>query len=338
MPFSIQQVTKEYADGDSVLTALDSVSLDIEDGEVFGIIGRSGAGKSTLLRCLNLLETPTSGRILLGDIELTSLTPAELRTARRRIGVVFQHFNLLHSRTVEANISFPLEVAGYPRNQRRERIDELVELVGLGHRRRAYPSQLSGGQKQRVGIARALAAGPDVLLCDEATSALDSETTTQILDLLADLNRRLGVTVVLITHDLGVVRRICHRAALLADGRVADVGTLTDLVADPDSPLGAALLPSGPPPADSRGIPALLTFVDSLASSPVLTDVARDLDLDVTIRSGGVDDIGKHQVGRLRVEFDSRGDDPESSGGTDTELRTRISRYLTGRGVQVSFT
>lgn len=236
MVFSIESVSKEYRSGTKVLHALDSVSLKIEDGEIFGIIGKSGAGKSTLLRCLNLLERPTSGRILLGDTDLTALSPAQLRDTRKRIGVVFQHFNLLHSRSVAANIAFPLEVAGYSRADRRARVDELIELVGLEDRRDAFPSQLSGGQKQRVGIARALAASPDVLLCDEATSALDSDTTDSILDLLADLNRRLGVTIVLITHELNVVRRICHRAALIDQGRIVDEGTLTELVADPDSP------------------------------------------------------------------------------------------------------
>ena len=317
MVFSIESVSKEYRSGTKVLHALDSVSLKIEDGEIFGIIGKSGAGKSTLLRCLNLLERPTSGRILLGDTDLTALSPAQLRDARKRIGVVFQHFNLLHSRSVAANIAFPLE---------------LIELVGLEDRRDAFPSQLSGGQKQRVGIARALAASPDVLLCDEATSALDSDTTDSILDLLADLNRGLGVTIVLITHELNVVRRICHRAALIDQGRIVDEGTLTELVADPDSPLGEALLPTGTVRTSRTGIPALLTFVDSLSTSPVISQLSRDLDVDVTVISGGIEDIGAHQVGRLRVEFASH-----TGLVSDEETRKAVEEHLSQRGVKVTF-
>ncbi|AZI64080.1 ATP-binding cassette domain-containing protein [Rhodococcus qingshengii] len=332
MVFSIESVSKEYRSGTQVLHALDSVSLKIEDGEIFGIIGKSGAGKSTLLRCLNLLERPTSGRILLGDTDLTALSPAQLRDTRKRIGVVFQHFNLLHSRSVAANIAFPLEVAGYSRADRRARVDELIELVGLEDRRDAFPSQLSGGQKQRVGIARALAASPDVLLCDEATSALDSDTTDSILDLLADLNRRLGVTIVLITHELNVVRRICHRAALIDQGRIVDEGTLTELVADPDSPLGEALLPAGTVRTSPTGIPALLTFVDSLSTSPVISQLSRDLDVDVTVISGGIEDIGSHQVGRLRVEFASH-----TGLVSNEETRKSVEEHLSQRGVKVTF-
>ncbi|MGF0313916.1 methionine ABC transporter ATP-binding protein [Rhodococcus sp. IEGM1428] len=328
MVFTVERVSKKFGDGANELTALDDVSLRIEDGEIFGIIGKSGAGKSTLLRCLNLLERPTSGRILLGDTDLTELSPAQLRRARRRIGVVFQHFALLHSRTVAGNISFPLEVAGIGKAERAKRIDELITLVGLEHRRDAYPSQLSGGQKQRVGIARALAAKPDVLLCDEATSALDSDTTSQILALLSDLNKRLGVTIVLITHELTVVRSICHRAALIEGGRIVDEGRLADLVTDADSPLGEALLPSGSS-STVGGTPALLTFVDSLASAPVLSHLARDIGVDVTIVSGGIDRIGDHQVGRLRVEFSAHGQPP------DADVLVAATTYLSERSVKV---
>ncbi|MGC0366031.1 D-methionine transport system ATP-binding protein [Rhodococcus sp. 27YEA15] len=332
MVFTIESVSKQYGSGAKVLNALDSVSLTIDDGEIFGIIGKSGAGKSTLLRCLNLLERPTSGRILLGETDLTQLSPAELRDARKRIGVVFQHFNLLHSRTVAGNIAFPLEVAGYSRADRQARVDELIQLVGLNERRGAFPSQLSGGQKQRVGIARALAASPDVLLCDEATSALDSDTTESILDLLADLNRRLGVTIVLITHELHVVRRICHRAALIEQGRIVDAGALTDLVADPDSRLGEAILPTGTARAKPAGVSALLTFVDSLSTAPVISQLSRDLDVDVTVISGGIEAIGEHQVGRLRVEFSAL-----DATKTDSQTRGVVEEYLSQRGVKVTF-
>jgi D-methionine transport system ATP-binding protein len=240
MAFSVRNVSKTYDTPKGLLTALDSVSLEIADGEIFGIIGRSGAGKSTLLRCLNLLEKPTTGEIYLAGEDVTGLSASALRRARREIGVVFQHFNLLQSRTVADNIAFPLEISGASKSARAARVAELVEMVGLSGREHAYPAQLSGGQKQRVGIARALAAKPQVLLCDEPTSALDSETTSQILDLLRELNGTLGVTVVLITHDLSVVRRVCDRAALLEAGRVVDVEDVAEMASNPDSPLGSA--------------------------------------------------------------------------------------------------
>ena len=236
----ILDLRKEYRTANGPVVALRDINLSIARGEIYGIVGRSGAGKSTLLRCLNLLERPTSGEVLLDERSLTSLSKRALRGARRDIGVVFQHFNLLSSRTARGNVEFPLEIVGVPAQQRRERALELLELVGLADRSESYPAQLSGGQKQRVGIARALAADPKVLLCDEPTSALDSATTEQILDLIIDINEKLGLTVVVITHELDVVRRACDSAALLADGSVVDAGPLAELVGGP-SPLGQLL-------------------------------------------------------------------------------------------------
>jgi D-methionine transport system ATP-binding protein len=238
----VEGVSKTYADGQPA--ALDNVSLQIADGSIFGIVGRSGAGKSTLLRCLNLLERPTSGRILMDGQDLTRLTGKALRQQRQRIGMIFQGFNLLHSRNVADNVAVPLEIAGLPRAERAVRVEELLALVGLSDKAAAFPSQLSGGQKQRVGIARALAARPAYLLSDEATSALDPETTASILALLRDINRQLGVTIVLITHELEVVKAICDSAVSLAAGRVVESGTLLQLQADPSSRLGRSLAPS----------------------------------------------------------------------------------------------
>jgi D-methionine transport system ATP-binding protein len=238
----VEGVSKTYADGQPA--ALDNVSLQIADGSIFGIVGRSGAGKSTLLRCLNLLERPTSGRILMDGQDLTRLTDKALRQQRQRIGMIFQGFNLLHSRNVADNVAVPLEIAGLPRAERAVRVEELLALVGLSDKAAAFPSQLSGGQKQRVGIARALAARPAYLLSDEATSALDPETTASILALLRDINRQLGVTIVLITHELEVVKAICDSAVSLAAGRVVESGTLLQLQADPSSRLGRSLAPS----------------------------------------------------------------------------------------------
>jgi D-methionine transport system ATP-binding protein len=238
----VEQLRKTYPT--ACAAALDDVSLSIPDGAVYGIIGRSGAGKSTLLRCLNLLERPDSGRILLDGVDLLGLSDSELRRQRQRIGMIFQGFNLLHSRNVFDNIAVPLEIAKVAQPQRQQRVRELLDLVGLGDKAEAFPSQLSGGQKQRVGIARALAARPAYLLSDEATSALDPETTASILELLRDINRQFGLTIVLITHELEVVKSICDHAASMANGRLVEAGPVPRLLADPQSSLGASLRPS----------------------------------------------------------------------------------------------
>ncbi|WP_105647767.1 methionine ABC transporter ATP-binding protein [Cronobacter dublinensis] len=237
---TLEGLSKTYA-GEG-RPALDDVSLTVPQGAVYGILGRSGAGKSTLLRCLNLLERPTSGRILMNGADITRLDDRALRQHRARTAMVFQHFNLLHARTVADNVAVPLEITGVPRPARRERVAELLELVGLADKADAFPSRLSGGQKQRVGIARALAARPQVLLCDEATSALDPDTTASVLALLADINRQLGLTIVLITHELEVVKAICDHAALLEDGRLVESGRLTDLLTAPRSVLRQTLV------------------------------------------------------------------------------------------------
>ncbi|EKK4080774.1 ATP-binding cassette domain-containing protein [Cronobacter dublinensis] len=237
---TLEGLSKTYA-GEG-RPALDDVSLTVPQGAVYGILGRSGAGKSTLLRCLNLLERPTAGRILMNGADITRLDDRALRQHRARTAMVFQHFNLLHARTVADNVAVPLEITGVPRPARRERVAELLELVGLADKADAFPSRLSGGQKQRVGIARALAARPQVLLCDEATSALDPDTTASVLALLADINRQLGLTIVLITHELEVVKAICDHAALLENGRLVESGRLADLLTAPWSVLRQTLV------------------------------------------------------------------------------------------------
>ncbi|RVW03848.1 methionine ABC transporter ATP-binding protein [Rhodococcus xishaensis] len=303
---SIENLVKTFpaAGGVGEVSALRGIDLEVAEGEIFGIVGPSGAGKSTLLRCLNLLERPTSGRIVLRGDDLSQLTGAGLRAARRRIGTVFQQFNLLHARSVRANIEFPLELAGLDRKQRRARADELIELVGLGGKEKAFPSQLSGGQQQRVGIARALASQPDVLLCDEATSALDPTTTDQVLDLLAELNRSIGVTVVLITHELGVLRRICTSAARLADGRIAEAGRILDLVGEPGSVLGDAIVPVGVGPSEGDGADtAVVTTIGDEARGPWLAQLVRKLDADISVDGGRVEQVAGVTVGRLRLRF-----------------------------------
>ncbi|MBV7405391.1 methionine ABC transporter ATP-binding protein [Enterobacter sp. ENT03] len=236
----IEGLSKTYAGTGQ--PALNDVSLTVPQGAIYGILGRSGAGKSTLIRCLNLLERPTAGRILVNGRDITRFDKAQLRAHRLRTGMIFQHFNLLHARSVADNIAVPLEIAGVPKAQREARVNELLSLVDLADKAAAFPSQLSGGQKQRVGIARALASKPDVLLCDEATSALDPDTTASILALLAEINQQLGLTIVLITHQLEVVKHLCDHAALLENGQLVEGGKIADLLATPWSRLRKALL------------------------------------------------------------------------------------------------
>ncbi|QHM71433.1 methionine ABC transporter ATP-binding protein [Mixta intestinalis] len=239
----LDNISKHYSGAAS--PALDNVTLSIEEGAIFGILGRSGAGKSTLLRCLNLLEPPSSGRIEIDGRDIARLNLAQLRRQRQQMGMIFQHFNLLHSRNVHDNIDLPLEIAGVAAAERRRRVNALLQRVGLEQYGNAWPSQLSGGQKQRVGIARALAVEPRYLLCDEATSALDPETTASILDLLADIQRQLNITIVLITHEMAVVKRICDGAALLEHGRLVESGSLTQIMHRQDGRLRQMLLKDG---------------------------------------------------------------------------------------------
>lgn len=239
----IQHLTKVFGTGADRVTALEDVSLRVEDGDIFGIIGMSGAGKSTLLRCLSMLEKPTSGQIVLDGSDLAAMNGAQLRAERRKMGVVFQGYNLLMQKTVAENVAFPLKLEkGFDKAAVAARVDELLELVGLADKAGAYPAQLSGGQKQRVAIARALATKPEILLCDEPTSALDPLTTKAMLTLLADINRKLGVTILIITHELSVVRRICGRVAVICDGRVAETGTVSQVFENPRSEVTRLLL------------------------------------------------------------------------------------------------
>ncbi|MDH2429124.1 ATP-binding cassette domain-containing protein [Sphaerisporangium sp. TRM90804] len=284
---------------DTGVVALDGVDLDVREGEIFGVLGQSGAGKSTLLRCVNLLERPTSGTVAVDGQDLTALDIAGLRRARRRIGMIHQHFALLSSRTVAGNVAFPLEVAGVPRRERATRVAELLELVGLEGKASAYPAQLSGGQKQRVGIARALAARPKVLLSDEATSALDPGTTQSILALLRRLNAELGLTILLITHEMHVIKSVCDSVAIMRDGRVAEAGRLADLVAAPGSLLTREIFPL-PEPAPSGSV--TVTFAGQ-GGEPVMSSLVREFDVDVDILGGSVEDIGGVPVGRLRVRL-----------------------------------
>lgn len=238
----IENLTKVFHSASGEVTALRGVSFDIEDGDIFGIIGMSGAGKSTLLRCLSMLERPTEGRVLLDGVDLASLRGKQLLAARRRMGVVFQGYHLLMQKSVRQNVAFPLRLAGVPRAERDAKVERLLELVGLADKADAYPAQLSGGQRQRVAIARALATDPQVLLCDELTSALDPLTTRQVLELLREVNHRLGVTIVVITHEIAVVREICNKVAVIDAAQFAEGGRTDEIFARPRSSITRLLL------------------------------------------------------------------------------------------------
>ncbi|MDX3642880.1 methionine ABC transporter ATP-binding protein [Streptomyces sp. MB09-02B] len=297
------------------VTALDGVDLHVREGEVYGVIGQSGAGKSSLIRCVNLLERPTSGTVTVAGQDLTALAGRgpragrQLRQARSRIGMVFQHFNLLSSRTVQDNVELPLEILGKSGQERSRKALELLDLVGLADKADAYPAQLSGGQKQRVGIARALAGDPKVLLSDEATSALDPETTRSILALLRDLNRQLGLTVLLITHEMDVVKSVCDSAALMEKGRIVESGTVSELLATPGSELAAALFPvGGGATGDDRTV-LDVTFQGDAATQPVVSQLSRTYNIDISILGAAIDTVGGLQIGRMRIELPGRYED-----------------------------
>ncbi|WP_069814135.1 methionine ABC transporter ATP-binding protein [Streptomyces sp. TP-A0874] len=304
-----KDLTKVYRSRGREVHALDSVDLHVREGEVYGVVGRSGAGKSTLIRCVNLLERPSSGTVTVDGQELTALAGrgqragAPLRRARSRIGMVFQHFNLLSSRTVQRNVELPLEILGLSGRERSRKALELLDLVGLAAQARAYPAQLSGGQKQRVGIARALAGDPKVLLSDEATSALDPETTRSVLQLLRDLNRELGLTVLLITHEMDVVKAVCDSAALMKGGRIVESGRVADLLATPGSELARELFPVGGEASGADRTVVDVTFHGDAATRPVISQLSRTYNIDISILGAAMDTVGGRQVGRMRIEL-----------------------------------
>lgn len=309
----LKNVSKVFSDGTQEIVAVDYVSLHIDEGEIFGIIGYSGAGKSTLVRTLNGLEQPTSGSITVAGKELSRLSGKQLRQSRQKIGMIFQHFNILWSRTVVENIMFPLEIAGVPKKERLERAQELVRLVGLDGREGAYPSELSGGQKQRVGIARALANDPDVLLCDEATSALDPKTTDDVLELLLDINRRLDLTIVIITHEMEVIRKICDRVAVMQGGRVVETGKTTDIFQNPKEKITREFIQQD----EDEDIDQLLsdfreyfpegrilrvTYPGNQSRAPIISRVSREFNVDINIIRGSIYTTQNSPVGTLYVQ------------------------------------
>ena len=318
----IEHLSKTFGTGDSSVAALNDVTLDIEKGEIFGIIGLSGAGKSTLVRCINLLERPESGRVLFEGQDLVSLKPRELRHQRRKISMIFQSFNLLDQRTALDNICFPLELAGVGRAEAKQRARQLLETVGLPDKADAYPVQLSGGQKQRIAIARALASDPEVLLCDEATSALDPKTTKSILSLLQSINKERGITVILITHDMSVIEQICNRVAILDAGQVVELGAVESVFHNPKSKAGRRLVsPNRALPESDWDCPvARVAFNGTTTEEPVIATLAMEKRIAVSILGADTRNVDGKTFGTLLISL------PE-----DVAQRREVLDYLNAR-------
>ena len=319
----IRSLNKTFGSGETAVHALEDINLDIKQGEIYGIIGLSGAGKSTLVRCMNLLERPTSGEVIVDGKEMTALSEKELRLARRNVTMIFQSFNLLMQRTCLKNVCFPMELCGVPAAQAKKRALELLEIVGLSDKANAYPAQLSGGQKQRVAIARALATDPKVLLCDEATSALDPTTTASILALLKDLNQKLGVTVVVITHQMSVIEEICSRVAILDGGVVAEEGDVEEIFSNPKTDAARRLVyPGGASvqqyPAGTRAV--RVTFNGGTAYQPLIASLAIDCGVKVNILGADTRNIDGKAFGTMLLGLP---DDPNEAAKALSYIRSQ---------------
>lgn len=331
----LENLTKTYGKGKNVTPALSELNLSIERGEIFGVIGHSGAGKSTLIRCINLLERPTSGRVWIDGVDLTRLSKSALQARRRKIGMIFQHFNLLSSATVYDNIAFPLRLVKIPEKNVRAKVEELLALVGLEAHASKYPAQLSGGQKQRVGIARALASDPDVLLCDEATSALDPQTTDSILKLLLDINRRFNLTIVLITHEMHVIQSICDRVAVIHQGGIVEKGPVAEVFLKPQHPVTrdfisreysqAELLDTAlSAPHGASALAVKISFLGDKTYQSILSQTVRQTGVDFAIIQGTISTLKNVPYGQLIVRFE----------GEEALIRRTIE-ILTGEGLDV---
>lgn len=310
----LQQVKKQFTGKNGQVTAVNDVSLTVNQGDIYGIVGYSGAGKSTLVRLLNGLELPTQGEVVIQGQNIAKMRNGELRQFRKKIGMIFQHFNLLWSRTILENIMLPLELANVPKNERKARAEELLNLVGLKGRGDAYPSQLSGGQKQRVGIARALANKPEILLCDEATSALDPQTTDEVLDLLLEINKNLNLTIVLITHEMHVIRKICNKVAVMELGKIVEEGDVLDVFKHPKQAVTKRFVQQELEPKEDteelmaelikenpEGLVATLQFSGDNANEPVISQAIRKFQVDINVVQGQVQQAKEGAFGTLTV-------------------------------------
>ena len=300
----IKDMGKVFDSAAGEIIALDSINLTIEDGEIFGIIGLSGAGKSTLVRCINLLERPTFGEVIVDGNDLVKLPQKELLMMRRNIGMIFQGFNLLEQRNVMGNVCYPLEIAGVPKAEAKERAARLIELVGLSDRTKSYPSQLSGGQKQRVAIARALATEPKYLLCDEATSALDPNTTKQILDLLKQINKEMGVTIIVITHEMKVIDSICDRVAVIDKSRIAEIGRVSDVFTNPKSDIARQLILPGERSAGNitEGTKLRIVFDGKESTEPIIANLILESGVPINILFADTTDVGGTAKGQMLIQ------------------------------------
>jgi len=309
---NIENVTVEFQTKEGSFKAVDNINLTIENGEVFGIVGTSGAGKSTLIRTINLLQKPTFGKIWIDGEDITEYTGHALRAVRHTIGMIFQHFNLIHTKTVFENIAFPMVIAGATKEAIAQRVPELLELVGLSDKMHVYPSKLSGGQKQRVGIARALANNPRILLCDEPTSALDLETTNAILDLLKDINKKLGITTILITHEMDVIKKICTKVAVMDKGVVVEMGNVYDIFSLPQhsftQKLVAHTLNLELPPRillDVKGSLIKVVYNGEKAEEPILSNAIRTFGVNINVLHGKIEYIDEKPLGVLLLNIDA---------------------------------
>lgn len=322
-----QNVSKVYNSGGKEIRALNSINLKVNKGEIFGVVGFSGAGKSSLIRCVNSLEKPTSGKVIVDGHDLTTISKKQIREVKKSIGMVFQHFNLLNSKTVYANVAMPLILSKVPKDQIKQRVSELLEFVGLGDKAQVYPDQLSGGQKQRVGIARALATQPSILLCDEATSALDPQTTGSILELLKKINKEYGITILMITHEMAVIREICDRVAVMEAGKVIEEGTVFDIFSAPKTNTAqnfvSTVMHDQIPPSILNMMErkqALnhifhITFVGESTGSPFLSQLSKILDVEINVLFGNITELQGIPFGKLIVEIQ----------GADTEVKRALS-------------
>lgn len=307
----LKHLGKEFKTAGGPVKALEDINLDIYQGEIFGIIGLSGAGKSTLVRCINYLEEPTAGEVIFEGSSLKEMTGAQIRKARRSMGMIFQQFNLLAQRTVIQNIVFPLEIAGVSKKEAKERAGELLNLVGLGEKGNSYPAQLSGGQKQRVAIARALATNPKVILCDEATSALDPNTTKSILALLREINQRLGVTVIVITHEMVVIEAICDRVAIIDQSHIAEVGTVSEIFSEPKSKIGRQLIlgDTVSPVEFGNSRKIRIIFDGRESTEPVISNLVLASKVPVNIMYAATKDVNGTAMGQMIIQLPEDGAD-----------------------------
>lgn len=330
----IQDVSKTFETKDGSVQALNNVSLSIESGDIYGIIGMSGAGKSTLVRCMNFLEVPSEGKVLIDGKSLSEFSPKELRKEREKIGMIFQHFNLLMQKNVLENVCFPLYIQGKKKAEARAKALELLEIVGLADRAKAYPAQLSGGQKQRVAIARALASDPQILLCDEATSALDPQTTSSILELLQDINQKFGITIVIITHQMSVVREICTHVAIMKDGEVKEQGLVEEIFSHPKSQVAKELISkdSGNDVESKKltqseiqdGEIVRIVFSENSAFEPVIANLILTFHEPVNILKANTKNVGGVAKGEMILQFMS-----------DSTNVPEMKKFLTERGLEI---